>query len=192
MSAAIRTTRASLMVYYNSTDSHFSICPRSLPEIISLFCLVLHKRYTGFSKLSSFWKEKENIKGGYEITWLSVCVCVSHLRKYRALCACMCNLSIVARQRLGKHVHAAMNSHAIVQLLNASFSVRSETCKWRVVDYFFPELLVISVVPLWSPPTWRPDSPFTKMNPFLMPYFPYLEVLIRINRLLSFNTTRIV
>jgi hypothetical protein len=42
---------------------------------------------------------------------------------------------IVARQRLGKHVTAATNTHAIVeQLLEASFSIRSMSYQRKLDD----------------------------------------------------------
>jgi hypothetical protein len=54
---------------------------------------------------------------------------------------------IVARQRLGKNVTAATNTHATIEeLLDASFSIRSVSYQRNVGDQFFPELLVISVV----------------------------------------------
>jgi hypothetical protein len=52
---------------------------------------------------------------------------------------------IVARQRLGKHVPSATNTHAITEaLLYASSSVRSVSYQTKVDDQFFPELLVYS------------------------------------------------
>jgi hypothetical protein len=49
---------------------------------------------------------------------------------------------IVARQRLGKNVTAATNTHAkIEELLEASFSMPSVSYQRKVSDYFFPELL---------------------------------------------------
>jgi hypothetical protein len=57
--------------------------------------------------------------------------------------------TVVVRQRLGKHVPTATNTHATTEeLLDAVFSMSSMSyqvvCSGRkVVDYFFPELLVI-------------------------------------------------
>jgi hypothetical protein len=50
---------------------------------------------------------------------------------------------IVARKLLGKNVTAATNTHATIELLDASFFVRSMVCQRRVDDYFFPGLLVL-------------------------------------------------
>jgi hypothetical protein len=50
---------------------------------------------------------------------------------------------IVARQRLDKNVTEANNTHATIkELLDASFSVWSESYQRKVGDYFFPEILV--------------------------------------------------
>jgi hypothetical protein len=50
---------------------------------------------------------------------------------------------IVARQWLGKIVTAATNTHEItIEVLDASFSVRSVLYIMKVGDYFFPELVV--------------------------------------------------
>jgi hypothetical protein len=49
----------------------------------------------------------------------------------------------VDSQRLGKHVHAAMNTQAAMkELLDASFSVRSVSYQRKVGDYFFLESVV--------------------------------------------------
>jgi hypothetical protein len=53
-------------------------------------------------------------------------------------------LPIAAKQRLGKNVTAATNTHAIEELLNASFSMRSLSYQRKVNDYLFPELLVLN------------------------------------------------
>jgi hypothetical protein len=59
----------------------------------------------------------------------------------------------VARQRLGKNVTAATNTHAkINELLDASFSMRSVSYQRRVGDSFFPEFL--SFVPFHSIPSF--------------------------------------
>jgi hypothetical protein len=50
---------------------------------------------------------------------------------------------IVARQRLGKNVTAATNTHeTIEELLDVSFSIRSVRYERKVGDQFFPELLL--------------------------------------------------
>jgi hypothetical protein len=41
---------------------------------------------------------------------------------------CLCMYPIVSRQRLGKHVPAAMNAQATIELLDAVFSLRSVSC----------------------------------------------------------------
>jgi hypothetical protein len=52
--------------------------------------------------------------------------------------------TIVARQRLSKHVTAETNTHATIEeLLDASFSMRSVSYQRQVGDQFFPELLVM-------------------------------------------------
>jgi hypothetical protein len=51
---------------------------------------------------------------------------------------------IVARQRLGKNVTVAKNTHATIEeLLNASFSVGSVSYQREVGDQFFPEFVFI-------------------------------------------------
>jgi hypothetical protein len=50
---------------------------------------------------------------------------------------------MVARQRLGKHVAAAANTHETIELFGASFSMRSVLYKIKAGDYFFPDLLVL-------------------------------------------------
>jgi hypothetical protein len=60
-----------------------------------------------------------------------------------SICVCMCIPTIVARQRLGKHVTAEKNTHAIIEeLLDASFSLRSVSYQRQVGDQFFSELLI--------------------------------------------------
>jgi hypothetical protein len=54
----------------------------------------------------------------------------------------MCILPIVSRQRLGTHIPAALNTHTIEELLDASFSMQSMSYQMKVDDQFFPELLV--------------------------------------------------
>jgi hypothetical protein len=66
---------------------------------------------------------------------------------------------IVARQRVGKHIPAATNSHATIEkLLDASFSVLSVLYEGKVGKYFFPELLVyfmmLSVATVHSLPSF--------------------------------------
>jgi hypothetical protein len=53
---------------------------------------------------------------------------------------------LVARQRLGKHVTAATNTHLTIELLDASFSMRLMAHQKKVGYYFFPELFVFSVL----------------------------------------------
>jgi hypothetical protein len=54
------------------------------------------------------------------------------------------SVCIVARQRLSKHVTAATNTHATVEvLLDALSSMWSESYQMKVADQFFPELLVL-------------------------------------------------
>jgi hypothetical protein len=49
----------------------------------------------------------------------------------------------LSRQRLGKNVTAATNTHETGgELLDASFSMRSVSYQRKVRDYYFPELLV--------------------------------------------------
>jgi hypothetical protein len=56
------------------------------------------------------------------------------------------NLPVVASQRLGENVTAATNTHAkVAELLDSSFCTWS-VCKRKISDYFFPELLVSSVI----------------------------------------------
>jgi hypothetical protein len=55
---------------------------------------------------------------------------------------CVCIPLIVARQRLGKNVTAATNTHATTELLDASSSMRPASYQWKVGDNFFPEYLV--------------------------------------------------
>jgi hypothetical protein len=75
-------------------------------------------------------------------------VCVSwNLRppQRRPSHQCLCLYvysSIVARQRLGKNITAPTNSHATIELLDASFSVRFVPYQRKVGVQFFPELLV--------------------------------------------------
>jgi hypothetical protein len=51
------------------------------------------------------------------------------------------NTTTAARQRLGKNVTAAMNTHAIEELLNTSFSTRPVSYQRKAGDYFYPKLL---------------------------------------------------
>jgi hypothetical protein len=53
---------------------------------------------------------------------------------------------IVARQRLGKHVLAATHIKEKIELLDASFSMRSVPYQRKLGGYFFPELLVYFTV----------------------------------------------
>jgi hypothetical protein len=56
-------------------------------------------------------------------------------------------VSVVARQRLGKPVSVAVNTHAAVEeLLDVLFSMHFVSNQRKVGDQFFPELLVISDV----------------------------------------------
>jgi hypothetical protein len=56
----------------------------------------------------------------------------------------VCIPLIVARQRLGKHILAATNTHATIEeLLDAAFYVRCVSYRRKVGEYFFPELVVI-------------------------------------------------
>jgi hypothetical protein len=49
----------------------------------------------------------------------------------------------IARQRLGKNVTAAINTHATIEeLLDASFSMQSVWYQKKVGDQFFPQLFV--------------------------------------------------
>jgi hypothetical protein len=52
------------------------------------------------------------------------------------LCGCVSVYPprIVARQRLGKHVPAATNTHATIELLHASFSQRPVSYQGNVGD----------------------------------------------------------
>jgi hypothetical protein len=50
----------------------------------------------------------------------------------------------VVRLRLGKYVPEVTNIHTIEELLGASFSLRSVSYQRKVVNAFFPELLVFS------------------------------------------------
>jgi hypothetical protein len=60
-----------------------------------------------------------------------------------SLCVCMCNPLIVVRQRLGKNVPAATNTHATrEELLDASFSMRSVSYQMKIGDKFFLEHIV--------------------------------------------------
>jgi hypothetical protein len=89
-------------------------------------------RYNLFNLLSLFWKKNKD----YEITLL--CVFVS--------------APVVARQRLGKHVPATINAHAVIELLYTVFSMQSVSyqiskilknrIERNVGDQFFSELLV--------------------------------------------------
>jgi hypothetical protein len=49
---------------------------------------------------------------------------------------------IFTRQRLGKIITAAMNTHVIQELLDASFFMRSVSYQSEVGDKFFTELVV--------------------------------------------------
>jgi hypothetical protein len=54
------------------------------------------------------------------------------MKSPRCLCLCMCILHIAGRQRLCKHLNAAMNTQATAEeLLGASFSMRSERIKGK-------------------------------------------------------------
>jgi hypothetical protein len=61
----------------------------------------------------------------------------------------MCIPRNVARQRLGKNVTAAINTHATKEKkLKASFSMRSVSYQRNVGDHFFPELLLLYDEPI--------------------------------------------
>jgi hypothetical protein len=102
-----------------------------------------------FSLFSLFWKRKNT----YKFILLSVYVCMlqpiftkrrmyiigawAHLNgvltKYLPSVCMYVYPSVVARQRLGKNVTAATNTHApIEELLDASFSIRSMSCQRKV------------------------------------------------------------
>jgi hypothetical protein len=51
--------------------------------------------------------------------------------------------AVVSRQRLGKNVTAASNTHAAIEeLLDASSYTESVSYQRKIGDWFFPELLV--------------------------------------------------
>jgi hypothetical protein len=73
-----------------------------------------HRRYGDRISLILFFQNKKSRlknKRSLKRSFCCVCVCVSP--------------SIVARQRLIKHVRAATNTHETIDLLEAVFSVRS-------------------------------------------------------------------
>jgi hypothetical protein len=49
-----------------------------------------------------------------------------------SLCVCMCIPPIVTGQRLGKNITAATNTYATIELLEASFSIRSLSYQKKV------------------------------------------------------------
>jgi hypothetical protein len=54
---------------------------------------------------------------------------------HQSVCLYVYPLNVVARQRLGKNVTAATNTHATIEeLLDASFSMRSVSYGRKVVD----------------------------------------------------------
>jgi hypothetical protein len=55
-----------------------------------------------------------------------------------SLCVCMCNLPNVTRQRLGKHVPAAMYTQATKTLLDKSTSMRSVSYEKEVCGFVYP------------------------------------------------------
>jgi hypothetical protein len=56
----------------------------------------------------------------------------------------MCILLTVARQWLGKHIPAMIQTHtAIEDLLDALFSMWSMSYQRKAGNYFFPEFLVV-------------------------------------------------
>jgi hypothetical protein len=69
-----------------------------------------------------------------------LCACISPPKFLKAILVqlpvCVCVYpSVVARQRLGKHVPVARNIHtAIAELMYASFSIRPVTCQGKVAD----------------------------------------------------------
>jgi hypothetical protein len=66
------------------------------------------------------------------------------MRSSCCLCVCMCILSVVARQRLGRHTSAITNAEAVIEeLLDALFSMWSVSCQREISDLFFFELLII-------------------------------------------------
>jgi hypothetical protein len=56
----------------------------------------------------------------------------------------VCVAPIVARQRLGKDVTAATNTHATIELLDASFFMPSVSYEKNMGDWFFPEFILSS------------------------------------------------
>jgi hypothetical protein len=91
-----------------------------------------------------------------------VCVCksicfsplslfIKKLYEITMLCVCVCNPPIVATQRLGKHVPAAMNTLATIEeLLDATFSLRCMCIKGKQAissshNFFFFQSCVLSL-----------------------------------------------
>jgi hypothetical protein len=57
---------------------------------------------------------------------------------------------IVARQRLGKKVTAATNTHTTIEgLFEATFSMRSMSYQRKIGHQLFPELLVLFILPTY-------------------------------------------
>jgi hypothetical protein len=71
---------------------------------------------------------------------------------------------IIARQRLGKNVTAATNSHATIkELLDASYSVRSVPYQRKVYYWLFPELLFSeSYLYKFGWTRWMGDQPVSR------------------------------
>jgi hypothetical protein len=54
--------------------------------------------------------------------------------------------STVARQRLGKNITVATNTHAAIEeLLESSFSMRFVSLERKVGDYFFPVFFLFEI-----------------------------------------------
>jgi hypothetical protein len=71
---------------------------------------------------------------------------VLHKSLPSSLCVCMYILPIVARQRMGKNVTAATNTHTTIEeLLDASLSMLSVSYQRKVSEQFFPELFVFNI-----------------------------------------------
>jgi hypothetical protein len=100
-----------------------------------------------FTKFLSYFPYFETIKEGL-CDRLAVCVFSCPPKPLKAGIVEPEEIS-VAMQRLGKYVHAALNTHATLELFDAVSSVRSATIKYsvcsekKVVDYCFPKLFVI-------------------------------------------------
>jgi hypothetical protein len=89
--------------------------------------------------------EPASTRGEIPQSWISGAITLGQTAEKRSpqivpllLAYFPCYLPIIARQRLGKHVPAVTNKHAIEKLLSLSFSMRSVTYQVKVGGLLLP------------------------------------------------------